>query len=367
MTMRGSRPSPCRAGGLTLIELLVVVAILSAASVLVFGVFAEDRTQIRYDDTRQRLQTLYRAVLGHAGPSAASDIAMGFVADNGDLPADLATLLNAGTLDARTARSPVFDPKPDDATCENDGSANDIVLAASTPVTPPAVHAPAAQLVKGHRGDYLGGLAVNGRFRDGWGNVSSTDDALNFGWATSHDGPNKSLSITSLGLDNVNGGLDYAADFGQSLVAGDWLIPISGWTVQVRNLRTTDIDPNRLSVSLLVYANRAGGGKWRRHATASLGCMDGTDDNLVGGLPCSRTASIAFIDGCRPGVTVAGTGRIPQGRHLLILSDNGPDNTPWTTDDVIAGGATLTSAQPIFTQVDAIAGRNLPAAVLEIR
>lgn len=367
--MRGFRSSPSRSGGLTLIELLVVVVILSAASLLAFGVFAEDRAQIRHDDTRQRLQTLYRAILGHNGPGSATDIAMGFVADNGDLPADLATLLAAGTLDTRTVKSPVFDPKPNDASCENDNSADDIALVATlpAPAPAPAVHAPAAQLTKGHRGDYLGGLAVNGRFRDGWGNVSSTDDPLNFGWATIHDGSGKSLSIASLGMDNASGGLEFASDFGLTVAASDWLIPISGWTIQIRNLRTTDIDPNRLSVSLLVYANRAGGGKWLRYATAPLGCMDGTDDNLVGGLPCSRTTSIAFIDGCKPGVTATGTGRIPQGRHLLILSDNGPDGTPWTTDDVIAGGMTLTSANPIFTQVDAIAGRNLPAVTLEIR
>lgn len=342
--------------GFTLIELLVVVAILSAASLLAFGTFAEDRAQIRYDDTRQRLQSIYRALLGRSGPAAGSEIAGGFVADNGALPTDLATLLAAGTLDLRTAKSPVFDPKPDDASCENDGSSDDISVSAS-----------AAQLVKGHGGDYLGGLAVNGNFRDGWGNVSASDDALNFGWTTVYDSVNKTLAVASLGLDNASGGSDYAADYSMTLAAGDWLLPISGWTVQVKNLRTTDIDPNRLSVSLLVYANRAGGGKWLRYATTSLGCMDGTDDNLVGGLLCSRTASIAFIDGCKPGVTAAGSGRIPQGRHLLILSDNGADGIPWTTDDVVSGGTTLTASTPIVTQIDAVAGRNLPAVTLEIR
>lgn len=365
--MRTMRSSPLRSGGFTLIELLVVVAILSAASLLAFGVFAEDRTQIRYDDTRLRLQTLYRAILGHNGPGSASDTAMGFATDNGDLPSDLATLLTGGTLDARNAKSPVFDPKPNDTTCENDGNADDIALVATSPATAPAVYAPAAQLIKGHRGDYLGGLAVNGRVRDGWGNVSSTDDALNFGWVTSYDSVNKALSITSLGMDNASGGSDFGSDFGLTVASGDWLIPISGWTVQIKNLRAADIAPNKLSLSLLVYVNRAGGGKWLRYATTSLGCMDGDGDGLVGGLPCSRTTDVAFIDGCKPGVTATGTGRIPQGRHLLIVSDNGADGTPWTADDVVSSGTTLTASSPIFTQIDALAGRNLPAVSLEIR
>lgn len=365
--MRAKRSSHLRPEGFTLIELLVVVAIMSAASLLAFGVFAEDRSQIRYDDTRQRLQTVYRAILGHNGPASASDIAMGYVADNGDLPSDLATLLTPGTRDVRGSMSPIFDPRPNDTTCENDNSADDITLVATLPATAPAVYAPAAQLLKGHRGDYLGGLAVNGHFRDGWGNVSSADDAVNFGWVTSYDAPNKALSVFSLGMDNASGGFDFGSDFGLTVASGDWLIPLSGWTVQVRNLRTTDIDPNKLSVSLLVYMNRAGGGKWLRFATTSLGCMDGDGDGLVGGLPCSRTTSIAFIDGCKPGVITAGTGRIPQGRHLLLISDNGGDSTPWTTDDVLSSGTTLTASSPVLTQVDAIAGRNLPAVTLEIR
>ncbi len=367
MTMRRPQSSSLPADGFTLIELLVVVAILSAASLLAFGVFAEDRTQIRYEDTRQRLLTLYRAILGHNGPGSASDVAMGFVADNGDLPTDLATLMAVGTLDRRTVKSPVFDPKPNDTTCENDNSADDITLTATAPATPPAVYAPAAQLAKGHRGDYLGGLAVNGHFRDGWGNVSGTDDVLNSGWVTAYDAPSKTLSIASLGMDNASGGLDFAADSAAAVTAGDWLIPISGWSVQVKNLRTTDIAPNKLSVNLLVYVNRPGGGKWRRYASTSLGCMDGDDDNMVVGLPCSRITSIAFIDGCKPGVTATGTGHIPQGRHLLLISDNGPDGIPWTSDDVISSGTTLTSASPVFTQVDAMAGRVLPALTLEIR
>lgn len=347
--------------GFTLIELLVVVAVLSAASLLAFGVFAEDRTQIRHDDTRQGLQVLRRAILGQNGPTTAAGTVAGFVADNGALPTDLITLLQQGSLQTRVVRSPILDPKPDDASCANDGSADDITLTDA-----------AAQLVKGHGGDYLGGLGFNGRFRDGWGNVASGDDAINFGWSTVFDGSGKTLTVTSLGLDNAVGGSDFAADSGLTINANDWLLPIAGWTVNVRNSRlgaapANDIPAGRLSLSLLVFVNDGSTGKWLRYATASLPCMDGTGDGDVGGLACSRTASIAFIDGCKPGVTVAGQGRIPQGRHLLVLTDNGADGLPWTSDDLISGGITLTGGSPIFTQVDAVAGRSLPAVALEIR
>ncbi|MFH1659462.1 MAG: type II secretion system protein [Pseudomonadota bacterium] len=363
--------------GFTLIELLVVVAVLSAASLLAFGVFSEDRTQIRYDDTRQRLQILRRAILGHNGP-ATGEASAGFVADNGAPPADLVTLLQVGALQARAARSPIFDPKPDDTTCANDGSADDITLVATSPATAPNVFAPAAQLVKGHGGDYLGGLAVNGRFRDGWGNVSSTDDAVNFGWNTVFDSAAKTLTITSLGLDNVSGGSDFGSDFGLTVATNDWLIPISGWTVQVKNRTNADINANSegLSVSLLVYANTAGGDKWYRYATATLPCLDAaygtsSDGQCINNsnvtVAGSSTVSAAFHDGCKPGVTVPGQGRIPQGRHLLVLSRNGLTGNPWTTDDKVTWTISPAVSSPILSQIDAIAGRNLPAVTLEIR
>lgn len=339
--------SPALPRGFTLIELLVVVAILSAASLLAFGVFSEDRTQIRYDDTRQRLQILRRAILGHNGPSTGEESA-GFVADNGALPTDLITLLQPGSLQARAVRSPIFDPKPDDTTCANDGNADDIALTDA-----------GAQLVKGHAGDYLGGLAVNGHFRDGWGNVSSTDDAQNFGWQTAFDGTAKTLTITSLGLDNISGGFDFGSDFGLTVATNDWLLPISGWSVTVKNARSTDIPANNLSLSLLVYVNNTSGGQWLRYATTALATCLGP------GSGCVSSATLNFTDGCKPGESVTNKGRIPQGRHLLVLTHNGTDLTPWTTDDKVTDITYLPNAT--YTQIDAMAGRNLPAIALEIR
>ncbi len=334
--------SPAR--GFTLIELLVVVAILSAASLLAFAGLGEDRVQLRHDDTRQRLRHLRTAILGDSALA-------GYVVDNGRLPGSIAELLGPGELRQRAALAPLFVPAPDADSC--------------TGSTGIALSDNGALLVKGHRGDYLGGLAVNGRFRDGWGNVGINDDAANAGWATALATP--ALHISSLGADNAAGGDDYAADQTLAINADDWLLPIAGWTVTVNNARrggdpANDIPAGRLSLSLLVFVNDGDGGQWRRYSSAALPCLDGNGDGEVGGLACARSATVAFGDGCKPGVTVAGQGRIPQGRHLLVLTDHGADGQPWTADDVVSGGST-----PILAQIDAIAGHNLPAVTLEIR
>lgn len=334
-----------RTAGFTLVELLIVVALLSAVSLMVFSGLAEDRVQIRYDDTKTRLQIVRRAILGQNGPSTA-EAAAGFIADNGAMPTDLVTLIQPGALLERAVQSPLFDPKPDDASCANDGGETTLTY-------------PAAQLVKGHRGDYLGGLSFNGTFRDGWGNQSASDDTSNFGWSVAFDDSSKALSLASLGTDNAAGGSDFAADIGLTVAAADWLLPLGGWTVTIRNSRSQDIPANQLSLSLLVFVNGTGGGQWLRYATSPLATCLGT------GIGCTTSATLAFTDGCKPGVVISGQGRLPQGRHLLALTWNGSDATPWTADDALTQATYLPTA--VFAQIDAVAGRNLPALTLDIR
>ncbi|MFT3848566.1 MAG: prepilin-type N-terminal cleavage/methylation domain-containing protein [Propionivibrio sp.] len=347
--------SPFPSRGFTLIELLVVVAILSAAAMLALGSVDTDRAQQRYDETRNRLALLERAVLGRLGPPDAALLG-GFVADNGVLPTDVATLLDAGTFAARTALSPVFDPQPDTATCANNGGGETTLSDAS------------AALVKGHRGSYLGGAAANGVFRDGWGNENpdAGADALNFGWAVAYNDSQESLTLASLGADNQAGGDDYAADQASTLRAADWLLPIAGWTVRVVNYTGADIAARKMHASLLIYANDAGGGRWRRYSTAAATlCLDGTGDGLVDGAPCAQSATLSFGAGCHPGDPHAGHQRIPQGRHLLVLV-NDADATPWTADDAVVF-ASSPATRPIAAQVNAVAGFALPETRLELR
>lgn len=343
--------------GFTLIELLVVVAILSAATLLALGTVDSDRAQQRYADTRNRLTLLERAILGRLGPADGNGTALGgFVADNGGLPTDIATLLNTGTLLAQAAVAPVFDPQPDTATCANNGGSLTTLTDSS------------AALVKGHRGNYLGGAAANGVFRDGWGNENSDSsaDALNFGWAVTYDSSDESLTLGSLGADNVTGGEDFAADKASTLFATDWRVPINGFTVRVFNFSGADIAAKKLSASLLVFVNDASGGTWRRYSTpTSTLCLDGTGDGLVDGSPCAQSMTLSFTAGCYPSDPSSSHQRIPQGRHLLVLvSDN--DGTPWSADDAVVF-ATSPTTRPIAAQVNAIAGIALPEARLEIR
>jgi len=362
-----ARPFSAFDHGFTLIELLVVVAILSAASLLAFGIVTEDKAQIRYDETRLRLQNLRRAVLGQLGP-ASPDTVGGFVADNGDLPSDLATLLQRGSLLTQGVQSPLFDPQPDITSCANNGS-DGITLTDST-----------ALLVKGHRGDYLGGLSFNGHFRDGWGNVdgNAATDAQNFGWSVTLDSALRKLNVTSLGTDNTLGPVgasDFTADRSLEINSSDWLVPLQGWTVRVVNYTGKDIPsvdfPNqKLSVSLLVFRNTATGGQWLRYSTpVSNVCLDGTGDGLVGTTACAQSATFSFAANCKAGDAASGPSLIPQGRHLLVVTGDGDDtlwnsndSSDWTHETIVPAAKKFS-----FTRVDAIAGIALPEARLELR
>lgn len=352
-----------RASGFTLIELLVVVAVLSAASLMAFGVFTEDRIQIRYDETRTRLNLLRRSILGHFLPSTAATSG-GFVADNGDLPNDLATLMQSGSLLAQSVQTPVFDAQPNALTCANNGSE----FLNPFGVTPDVN----ALLVKGHRGDYLGGMAFNNRFRDGWGNVDPTDsiDAVNSGWSLSNSAG--TLSIISLGADNATGGADYAADIGQTINPADWLIPLQGWTVTVTNMAGDINTPKNLSASLLVFHNTTTGGEWRRYSTpiTSTSCLDGNgngtvDDDANATTPeiaCPAKISFSFAANCKAGDGTSGISSIPQGRHLLVITSH-TGTTLWDGSD----SPFWKPGSQAIIRIDAIAGMPVPEAQVVLR
>lgn len=332
-----------RRAGFTLIELLVVVAILAAAASLAFGALGPDMAQLRHDDTANRLDALRRALLA-APVIGGATLPGGYVADNGDLPANLVRLTAPGGFATRDARAPVFDATPGAADCANDGTDETTLTDA------------AALLVKGHRGDYLEGRAMNGVFRDGWGNESATDDAANWGWTVTRDETEQRLALTSLGADNMAGGdPPYDSDRSLAVAADDWLLPIAGWTVTATNRSGAD---RTLSASLLVFRNDDDGGRWLRYGTATA-CLDGDGDGLVSGVPCPQSAPLSFVDGCRPGGPNAELRhrRIPQGRHLLVLVDAGTGLPYQNASD----GAR------VLRQIDALAGHPLPVVDLEIR
>ena len=354
--IRLAQPHQTRHSGFTLIELLVVVAILSAASLLAFGVFTEDRAQMRYDDTRHRLTVLRHAVLGRFfGLTAANG--GGFVADNGDLPSDIATLMQAGSLLAQGVQTPVFDPQPDAATCANNGGESTSPFGA----TPD----PNALLIKGHRGDYLGGMVFNNHFRDGWGNVdpSTAADALNSGWQLDLNSSERSLSFTSLGVDNQSGGIDFAADITHKIAGNDWLVPLQGWSITLDKRYVPTADTTiRLAASLLVFRNTASGGQWLRYSTPMLNaCFDGDGDGMVGGLPCATSETLSFTATCNPNNSNSAVASVPQGRHLLLVTAH--PTAVWQADD----SPNWRTGQQALTRIDALAGSPLAPVHLELR
>lgn len=341
--------STTSSAGFTLIELLVVVAVISASAMLAFGVVADDRGQMRYNETRNRLNSLFHATLGYAADQENGSQAGGFVLDNGELPETVSNLLTVpeGWL-SRQAATPVFDPTPDGGSCANGGGTDDVALAY-----------PGTQLTKGHRGNYLAGLSFNGRFRDGWGNQSASDDSSNFGWVVAHNASMQQLSFASLGNDNAAGGDELASDTVSTITANDWLVPLSSLNVSVTRRLTPATDTTRsFSVRLLVFRNDGAGGHWQNFSsTEGSLCLDGDGDGLVNGVPCpvDTRLNLAFTGSCTPGGAVV-QARVPQGEHLLVLIEG---------NAVVRESSNNTT--PVTTRVRLQAGALPPEARLELK
>jgi prepilin-type N-terminal cleavage/methylation domain-containing protein len=327
---------PCGSGGFsgfTLIELLLVVAILSAVTMAAFTFAIDDRAQARFEDTRNRLLILRRAILGVETPAYGGEMRLsGYVADNGRLPETLSEL---AATPADTAGTPAFMTKqsvapfyaqyystlPADADeCAQDGRGSD----SGSDKT----DLPSFPLLKGHRGNYLNGLTRNHEFRDGWGNEGKDADN-DFGWqvtlATNTTTGDQSFEITSLGADNTEGqsegeNAEAEADQSMKIEAADWRIPLAGWQVTVRNRRVTttttgDSPPvistspatiPKLSAALLVFRNSGANGEWLRYETPQTDCAEAV---------CFLTFTTTPDCG--------GNKSVPLGRHLLALLKDG--------------------------------------------
>jgi prepilin-type N-terminal cleavage/methylation domain-containing protein len=191
----------------TLIELLVVVFILAAIAASAASVVGEADEQLRYEDTRNRLGAIRRAVLGR-GDAVAPGQTSGFAADMGRLPADLGELLEQGAQPAYAVD-------------------------------------PATGVGYGWRGPYLHALPslASGlvEYPDGWGNVAGGgDEPRDFGWVVSL-GPAaatlpETLTVVSRGADRADGGSalysrDYPAGATPLVTRDDHLLNLNGWRV----------------------------------------------------------------------------------------------------------------------------------------
>lgn len=322
--------------GFTLLELLLVIVILSSMAWMLTGSIGDNISQVRYEDTRNRLKAISEAVLGPSSAAALeSGVQGGYVVDNGLLPASIKALTVAPSgFAAWRLVTPLFDPAPDSSGLNNGG---EIALSQAEHL-----------LMKGHRGAYVP-ASPKGWFRDGWGtNRSATGaagiacptvpdtanptegsdlDADNHGWCVSLSGGG--LYVDSYGMDGQAGKLSggtYEEDMSMTppVLPGDWEVDLTGRSVTLVNASGQDIDlvtlGARLRVSLLVFENSATGGAWRRLTTELVA-------DAAANLVANGETTVTF-----PSAVSPASNKVPLGEHLLVLVSD-PDEAAHTSDD----------------------------------
>jgi hypothetical protein len=375
---------------MTLLELLLVVLILSSVAWMSLAVVSNDADQVRYEDTRNRLNAIRKAIIGSSSPAAwENGILGGFVVDNGRLPGNIDALVARPTgYDTFGRVSPVFDSNPD-GNGINDGAGETVLTL------------PQQQLMKGHRLFYLIGRSNEGEYRDGWGtdrsaeggpsmdcptspsgagaNLGNDLDADNHGWCVTM--LNGNMYVDSYGMDGRSGastGNLYERDMPMSepILSDDWQTDVAGRSIRVVNESGNDIGLDalgtlgvKLRASLLVYINDGNEDNvqnsfsWRRWTSDPTlegdACLDGDGDGLCNGVPAPSETTATFP------TTVSIP--IPVGEHLLVLvvDDDGiAENADDTPDLSIAG---VGSAKYATSRVKFFSRGGTPDMVLRIR
>lgn len=198
--MRTHRPFYPRLdqGGLTLLELLLVVTILSAVAWMSLEVVNNAGDQTRFEDTRNRLQAIRRAIVGDTSRTLnGQPVISGYVADMGQRPPHLQALMVEDYCDG-------YPEIITEVACGAAGGTwNDQQTHAYNSIY---------NLWSGWNGPYLSATEMTGynRFQDGWGRRDDTTN--NFGWNYSAD-VNGNLTIQSYGADGAVGGTDYEEEY----------------------------------------------------------------------------------------------------------------------------------------------------------
>lgn len=203
--------------GFTLVELLLILFILGSLALLTTAIVDGVDEQARYDDTKQRLTLIKRAIVGDPTRTVNGEPEIsGFVTDMGRLPECLRELVYGNCLTDST------DP-------------NFYVSA-----LPAWSYDPPSGIWAGWRGPYLE-TGTSQVFRDGWGNKDADEDkdARNFGWKLSEE-----LIISSWGKDNAVDGNGYDADQKIQIDANDYMMNLTNWNkfeVEFRNVGAKEI------------------------------------------------------------------------------------------------------------------------------
>ncbi len=391
MSKAHSRPSAQQwQAGMTLLELMLVVVILSAAAFMTLSQMTDGASQVRFEDTQNRLKAIEVAIVGHSSPVFNGQRSFsGYAADNGLIPTDVDSIealtdrdtrgdLIEAKFDPYQSQQPIFDPIPDDDGYNNGGGTT--------------LSAAQEGLVKGWRGSYLPLVSSNGSaYYDGW---SGSAPAPGFGWQVAVVTAEEDLTITSLGRDGAAGSAvpPYDDDLFVAIDTNDWMVDTKNWAVTIANNSGADIDitaPACLRLSLLVYRNKDTAntaGRWRRLTSECLvgntatesaiglndgSCLDGDGDNLVDGEVCGSRETVIFTESGYDTVAGTLTTLVPQGRHLLVAVYDEDDANKHT-----AGGASVlcdstppsscNSSVLSVQKVDLFNRVALPAPVLQI-
>lgn len=344
--------------GFTLLELMLVVVILSAVAFMITGSVSDNISQVRYEDTRNRLDAIRTAILGPNGSAMwERGIQSGYVVDNGRLPENInALVITPDDYQPFGAYVPYFDPTP---TGEFSNGSGD-----ETPLDYPE-----HQLMKGHR-DYYLPVSTEGKFRDGWGTVDddSIDDDDNHGWFVD---TMSGFDVTSYGMDGQSGQLTddlYEADMSMSqpLSATDWNTDIDGAPVTLKNTTAVDLSSKSFKIALLVYVNGDANEDGlaneslneissKYHAKESWRCITSTTINPLSlSAKSEQTVNLNFS-------TSANT-EVPIGEHLLVLLDD--SSTPDPDLSSITGNS---SPDYVTKRVKFFSRGGVPDMVLEIR
>lgn len=234
-------------GGFTFLELLIVIGILTTMTLIALPLLESNNDQVRYDDTKNRLQVIRNAIIGDTSRTinGAPEI-RGYVADMGSLPENLNALMRKDYCN-----DPQYLNETDCVTHVGVGEWNeqggvcleDISYTDETSCTNPPhnytwkddyTYVPSTGLWVGWNGPYLKSPTTfdptdtaNGKkykgYVDGWGNTKDPDtnaDPNNFGWRfaiykDSSSDTEEHLLVQSLGrdMDSISTTDDYDTDY----------------------------------------------------------------------------------------------------------------------------------------------------------
>ncbi|MCL7419900.1 MAG: prepilin-type N-terminal cleavage/methylation domain-containing protein [Methylobacter sp.] len=247
--------------GFTLLEMTVVLLLMTLLASVAIRETNGLSFQVRYEQTRERLERIREAILGNPrqiinGQQAVS----GFVADMGRLPDNLHELLEQNFCSDRTYST--------QATCEAAGKTWNV----QTDWQPHST----SGLWYGWRGPYLnisGSALDDDAFTDGWGRLDSDKTDQNYGWRVEdglelntlspHPTNDKRMVIQSYGKNHEAGGADYDADYPSNRYSiddttpythpaplidqEDWLVDISG------GIEVSLLKPNSAAIPIISF------------------------------------------------------------------------------------------------------------------